>query len=644
MIKLKSVRIQKYKSILKEQEVILDPTVTSLVGMNESGKTVFLEILAKANYFLPGDKKFDATLDYPRKELKKYQREGSVAEAIRCKYEISDDLKKTLKDELGFDPILSKEFEISVDYENRKTYHNISSDFKKLLTHLVAKSDLADDLKPIAMKLDSIEAIETYSASLEHQTVKEFLASMQATYNSKKNTFKNKLTGYVIQQFIDPHLPKFWYYDEYFELPSRININHLKEDAIENDDHMKTAKALFELANIDIEQLLSADNFESFIAELEATSAEITEELFKYWTTNRNIEVKFAIDNIEIKSPDPRGGEKIHYEKVLDIRVWNQKHKVSLPLSQRSKGFNWFFSFIVWFSKIQSDKKNNYILLLDEPGLNLHASAQEDLLRYIQELSNNYQIVYTTHSPFMIDSTELHRVRTVMDTDEGTAISETIQEKDPKTLFPLQAALGYDIAQNLFISKNNLVVEGVSDLIYLTVISEILDRTGATGLSSECKIVPVGGLDKVASFISLLRGSDLGIICLLDSFTDQKSKTRLDDLIREKIIKDKSVFFFHDFTETSYAEIEDIFAPDDYLKAFNTAFSGTHPVIKAADLSTTTSGIVRQINEYLSLSRYNHYRVANALSKSVSEGASLSTATLQNFEKIFKQINSRLVV
>ena len=127
-------------------------------------------------------------------------------------------------------------------------------------------------------------------------------------------------------------------------------------------------------------------------------------------------------------------------EHVLDIRVKNKRSGVSLPLKNRSKGFNWFFSFLVWFKKIQEDKKSNYILLLDEPGLNLHAAAQANLLHFLEDLSADYQIVYTTHSPFMIESDKLQKVRTVLETENGSLISESIQEKDPNTLFPLQPA------------------------------------------------------------------------------------------------------------------------------------------------------------------------------------------------------------
>ncbi len=79
------------------------------------------------------------------------------------------------------------------------------------------------------------------------------------------------------------------------------------------------------------------------------------------------------------------------------------------------------------------------------------------------------------------------------------------------------------------------MVEGVSDLLYLTTISEYLNANKRTGLNEDITIVPTGGLDKVASFISLLRGSKLSIFCLLDSFTDQKSQARFDSLTIQKL-------------------------------------------------------------------------------------------------------------
>ena len=385
---------------------------------------------------------------------------------------------------------------------------------------------------------------------------------------------------YIYRVLLKPKMPKFLYYDEYYSLPSRISIEKLNSKAEEsNANEYKTAKALFELADINTEEILESESFEDYIAELEATEAIISEELFKYWRTNKNLSITFQIDKVEKKENriinTNYGQQQVTdvkiVEHVLDIRVKNKG--VSLPLKNRSKGFNWFFSFLVWFKKIQEDQDSNYILLLDEPGLNLHASAQADLLRFLEDLSENYQIVYSTHSPFMIVSDKLQRVRTVLETDKGSIISDSVQEKDPNTLFPLQAALGYNIAQNLFISQKNLLVEGVSDLIYLQTMSAILESEGKEGLQSDITIVPTGGLEKVATFISLLRGNELKNVSLLDSYTDPKGKAKLDNLIAQKIINEKHILFFHEFIENrKRADIEDLFTTKEYLIFFNEAF------------------------------------------------------------------------
>jgi len=418
------------------------------------------------------------------------------------------------------------------------------------------------------------------------------------------------------------------YFDEYHELPGRININEIANGNITTQEQ-KTAKALLELADIDTNEIISSSTFEDFVAELEATSSQITQHIFKYWKNNTGLRVQFHI-------------EPGTSEKYLNIRVWSDKHHISLPLSNRSKGFNWFFSFIVWFSRIQEDSSSNYILLLDEPGLNLHASAQQDLLNFIEDLCDDYQIIYSTHSPFMVPSTSLHRVRTVYEGKNGSEISEAIQQKDSDTLFPLQAALGYDIAQNLFISKNNLLVEGPSDLIYLTMMSSILESIGKHGLNESLTIVPVGGLDKVTSFISLLRGQKLNIVCLLDTFTDQKGKKRLEDLIQLKIIKDKDVLFFDQFDDldSDTADLEDLFEKEEYLAFFNAAFH-EYQDIAFTDIKEIDKPILPQINKIIGKPRFNHYRPANTANNKGLTSDSFSAETLQRFESVFKEINKR---
>ncbi len=635
MIKLKRVTVNKYKSIQQTQIVEIDPAITTVVGMNESGKTSFLEAIAKTNYFNNDPVfKFDKTQDYPRNELIDFENTSEDCEVIKCDYEISQELLKQIENDIGKGVFTVKEFSSSCYYkQNKQTFSGISADLKKYLEMKVEGYTLSEATKAKITNSTSLAEIAKIEAAGGDDELATFKAEIKKIIENAYPDWANNLDGYIAKKWINPKIPKYWYFDDYYPLPGKININKLHKEPIATEKD-KTSKALFELARIKPEDILNSTekDYEKYIALLEASSNKITKEIFRYWSTNKNLDIEFRIQDI-ILNGQP--------QKFLDIRVKSQRHKISLPLDRRSKGFNWFFSFIIWFSKIQADKNSDYILLLDEPGLNLHASAQADLLRFIEDLSKKYQIIYTTHSPFMVESDHLNRVRTCLETEEGTIISDTIQEKDPNTLFPLQAALGYDIAQNLFVSKNNLLVEGPADLIYLTVLSNILETENRTFLKENITIAPVGGLDKVTTFISLLRGSKLNVVCLLDTFTDQKGKQKVEDLIRYKIIKEKNIRFFNEFANNGAktADIEDLFAKDEYLKLFNEAFDKEYSKIEVADLDTSIETVVKQINKIIGKEKFNHYRPANKLNQLGVDKKYFSAKTLDNFEKMFIEIN-----
>jgi predicted ATP-dependent endonuclease of OLD family len=634
-MKLKKVEIHKYKSFESEQKFELNDGITILVGMNESGKTATLEAIAKTNYFQDDKQfKFNLTHDYPRKEKKKIDKSGENPKAVTCTYEIPQWLIDKISEDVGQNVLKSKEFSITARFSNsNRTFGGITADLKKFISGKTKELGISSNTTNEKLeKIKSLSEFENLAASFKDENYIEAFKKLK-NYFEFKWSFGNPIEEYIARKYLDPNLPKFLYYDEYFTLPSRISIEKLEQESL-NENEYKTAKALFELADINTKEIIKANDFEDFIAELEATEAIISGELFKYWKTNKNLQITFQIDKIE--ETDPRNNLRI-VEHILDVRV--KSKGVSLPLKNRSKGFNWFFSFLVWFKKIQEDHASNYILLLDEPGLNLHASAQADLLRFLEDLSHDYQILYTTHSPFMISSKNLDRVRTVLETDIGSIISESIQEKDPNTLFPLQAALGYDIAQNLYVSDKNLLVEGVSDLIFLTSISGILEAEKRSFLSPEITIVPTGGLEKVATFISLLRGSKLEIACLLDSYNDAKGKAKMDKMIAEKIIHKNKIRFFDEFVDGyNKADLEDLFTKEDYLKLFNSAFKEL-PDIKLTELDSTINQTIIQINKHFNKDRFNHYRPANELVKVAVDKSFFSNDTLNRFEKVFIEVN-----
>lgn len=643
MIKLKNVVINKYKSFLEKQEIEIEDGVTRIVGKNESGKTALLEAMAKFNYFDPKDKTFtfNSTNDYPRGELKRYQQEypNEDFDVITCTFELSDDLLNQISEDVGKDVFTSKSIIVAKTYNNSKKFYNVSINIKNFIKQFLQNYTIEENMMQELIKSNSLEELVEKLKEIEELT--DVYKELKTKYiDSFKTDNENRLASYILSKYIEPNLPEFLYFDEYYSLPGTINLQKFLNGQVDDTftkEQNDITKALFELSNIDIKKVMDSNNYEDFIAELEATSNNITDKLLEYWTTNKNLEINFEIQTKENTSTR-------NLEKLLQIRIKNTKHRVTLPLKNRSKGFIWFFSFLVWFSKVQ--EKKNLIILLDEPGLNLHAEAQADLLKYIdKELLPRYQVIYTTHSPFMIESDKLDEVRTVYDSNDskvGSIISNALEEKDQGTLFPLQAALGYNLAQNLYISDKNLLVEGVADLMFLTVMSGILKENNREGLNEDITIVPVGGLDKVATFISLLRGNELNMVCLLDTFIDQKGKKRLEDLIKDKIIKEKQIKFFDQYIDRlNIAEIEDMFEIEEYLKLFNEEFSKDYKSISKKEIDINKP-IIPQINQIIQKNRFNHYRPSRYLTSLCVDKDYFSESTLARFEALFKDINNLL--
>lgn len=656
-MKLTHVTIQKYKCYESPQDFQVEEDITVLVGKNEAGKTAILEAIAKTNYFTD-DKafKFDPVLDYPRKEKKKYDRLGKVGDVITAKYIIDEELAREINGDLGEGVFVSREVLVTTKYDNTRSIGGVFSKKEAFLTLRGKKYGLTEEQMKrfIGIKTEAeakaicAEASAAYQNAVAAETAAATAAAREpalpeqpkiigaanevAPYFKGPDNWDDKLAGYVWLNYLSSRLPKFLYYSEYYTLPSRIDIELLNAGSL-NDESLKTAKALVELADLSISEVTNATNFERFVSELEATGNEITQQLFKYWTTNQDLRIRFQIDKQEVAGA-------LHH--ILDIRVENLKHMITLPLRNRSKGFNWFFSFIVWFSKIQEDQDNDYVILLDEPGLSLHASAQADLLRFFADMGANYQIIYTTHSPFMVESDKLSRVRTIYEDETATRITDAIQQRDSDTLFPLQAALGYDIAQNLFISKRNLLVEGPADLVFLGIMSSVLEAEQRIHLQDDITIVPVGGLDKVASFIALLRGTKLNVVCLLDTFTDPSGKQRVDNLIQHKIIREKDVRFFDEFSSVKAgpADLEDMFEKSEYLEFFNGAFT-EYADIAVSNLPDSVAQVIPQINKILKVKRYNHFRPSSFAARQNLTAANFSGDTLKRFEDMFKEINSR---
>lgn len=613
-IKLNKVTIHEFRCIETDQNIDISPDVTVLVGMNESGKTSILEVMAKSDCYNDNSFKFDLLSDYPRKNLSYTRRTGENPSAISLYYECDEYTFKKISEDFGTSPGF-RSFKLDVYYDNSKRYSfdQNSDEYKTCIEHILNKSIPGDLVEQI---LDCSEVSDL--DSLQSDSIQaEDIAKLKSKCRDKEN-YDSIIDSYLFYTHIIPNIPKFMYFDEYYSLPSEVSLKNIGA----SKESYKTAMALLDLAKIDTSELKS-DNFELVCSELEATQLDVTKELLQHWSTNSNLKFKFDID----KKEDPN--HRI-VDYILKIRIENTRYGVSLPLDRRSKGFNWFSSFLVWFKKIEMDNEK-IIILMDEPGLNLHAKAQNDLLRFInEELGQRFQVIYTTHSPFMIDPAKLFNIRTIIEKDDGTHVSDCIEERDRDTLFPLQAALGYDIAQNLFISACNLVVEGVADLLYIETMSEYLKRNGRVGLDDQITIVPIGGADKVTSFISLLNGNKLEVVCLLDTLS-HALEGKINSMVNKSIIDKGRILTFDVFVGSNRADIEDMFDKKDFEKLYNLSMN------KSSSLSGDNP-VLEQIKE-LEGKDFNHYIPAYYFAKNI-DVCIISDTTIDRFESMFKEVNS----
>lgn len=218
MIKLKKIEILKFKSFTSPQKIVVENDLTVLVGMNESGKTSVLECLAKTNYFESDEKfTFNQTLDYPRKEKKAIDRSGEDPKAIICVYELSDEIINLIEEEVGKGSwIGTKEIEITSHYSGNKLIGGVQIDFEKFIAHLNIIG-LADEL---IIRLKQTKSKEEFEAlKVSYSDCSENL-EIFSKYFSKSSQWQTFIEAYVYREIISKNLPKFIYYDEYYQLPS----------------------------------------------------------------------------------------------------------------------------------------------------------------------------------------------------------------------------------------------------------------------------------------------------------------------------------------------------------------------------------------------------------------------------------------
>ena len=267
------------------------------------------------------------------------------------------------------------------------------------------------------------------------------------------------------------------------------------------------------------------------------------------------------------------------------FRIWvadDRRPGIEIELESRSQGFQWFFSFYLVFLVGSQESHKEAVLLLDEPGLHLHPTAQQELIAFFEELSQKNQLIYSTHSPFLIDGEHLHRVRPV--TEDATGHSRISAAgtwpKDRETIFPLQAAAGYAMVRGLFQHAKNVLVEGMSEYFYLHVLSLLCRASGRTALPEDIYLTPCGGTPMVAKLAALFLGQDVRPVVLLDG--DQAARVQRDNLMRDLYVgHDQQIVMLDAVLGVADCEIEDLLGETIILPVLNKMLSSPLVIMTA---------------------------------------------------------------
>ena len=428
-------------------------------------------------------------------------------------------------------------------------------------------------------------------------------------------------------------LPVFVYVDEYPELTGHQNISEFLARKASNTPTIADVNfaKMCKVAGLDPQQLNdlhAAGDHETRNQLANRAGAVVTGELRRLWK-DRQLKVRF--------SPDAQ-----HLDTFVSDP--NSLYDVEVNLDERSRGLKWFFSFYITFSAdTQGGSAENAILLLDEPGLYLHALSQGDLLRHF---ANDYenQIIYTTHSPFMVPTENLDAIRTVnIEQDAGTTVTDT-PTGDSRTLFPLQMALGFSLSQSLFVGSDNLIVEGVTDYWMLSSASEYLHGIGKSGLPKTLTITPAGGAQKVGYMVALLTSERLRVLVLLDE--EKQARGTRDELVKAKLIRDDGVLFvssgFPADAKPSEADMEDLIEPAVFDALVRESYKAELRGKKLA-LNASIPRIVKRYEAAFAAVGLEFYKTRPArlfLSKMAQEPDKVMTdATIERFAALFTLIS-----
>ena len=687
IMKLSEVRIQNYRCIIDSGWFKIEDKKTILVGKNEAGKTVILRALLHLNR----DKNITFTDDdYPSQfpyteehsqdnkpivsakfKLERNETEllsglgesgFAVTDRIEFVIKVSQDMAID-RNIISFDNVNTKESPVDFDDNLNTIYEDIFSNLQSLYQEFA-----------VYLQFEESESVEELEAEYE-QLITE---TEDAGYLPSIALIKDTLDGYkdsvlinesnksqiveinngiqeierlcnIIQRFLDiekellDSVPRFVYFNKYYQIPSQTYLDKLiekKNDEFANKESDLGILNLIKILGCTVEELsqlegsmsagnrdTNAENINKRRRKLITGSRELTRKINEAWHPDEN---SFEARFLKVEAD----GQLLTFDVSEDNDRW-------VKFNERSNGYQWLVSFYITLVSEANGAYKDAIFLLDEPALSLHGLKQVRFRDTLSCLASRNQIIYTTHSPFLVDPHELGIVRVVeLDKEEGTKVDDKLGNRDPQSIYPLQAALGYNLASSLFSQKRNFVVEGFTDLRYIQTTTDMLYNSNQVELNDMVTIIPAKSASLVPIYAVILAKNDLKVGVLLDSDNEGDRQVERSDLT--EVIGDKNILRVKQFLNNSKikaAEVEDMLR--DTLAQIASEKYRNGDLVDIIERRSTQS-IVAILKKEIG-SRFRKSDLVRSYAQwTRKEGAELTDDEIKQWTKLIKKINGIL--
>jgi hypothetical protein len=619
-MKLIKFKVTNFRSIEDSGWVEAD-NVTALIGTNESGKTNILLPLWKLKPAKDGQ--INPLADFPRKHYNEFRSMKKKPVFIEAHFNMSDELCNRIALITGATSEAVRRVIVKRDLgggydiqfpDATPLRHMPKADVLSMLTTAreeitgITPAKSEEDLKN--RMLQAINDVVSLAEQEEDivwvgtlETIHEALEEVDTEKAIKRSILAprfGQLTDDVAEVLADisqpsatansearnlaqANIPPFVYYSNYGNLDSEIYLPHVIDNLARMDlgareeAKARTLKVLFEFVRLKPQEILELGK------DIDTDTPKPTDEQIKE-TAEKKKERTVLLQSASTALTDKfrnwwRQGNYI-FEFQADgdhFRIWvsDSLRPEKIELEGRSTGLQWFLSFYLIFLVESGISHQNAILLLDEPGLSLHPLAQKDLSKFFDNLSRTNQLLYTTHSPFLVDPDHLDRVRAVYVDEQGYTITSPnlrareVNSAQGRSIYAVYAAVGLSVSDTLFLGCQAVIVEGQSDQIYLSFIKNHLIGKGMIKPRREILFPPAGGTRGVKPIVSILGATDesLPYVVLDSDEAGEKMSTQLRDSLYKA--SPTHIVLMSDILKIEGAEVEDLFPPEFFARIFS---------------------------------------------------------------------------